>query len=235
MSQPETISADALRTPVFTRLEGKRIVLASSSPRRREILASIGVHPEIVPSTFKEDLPKSDFTGELAFEYPVETASHKAKEVYQRLVLEDEHNPPDLVIGADTVIVQDGTILEKPLDKVENVRMLADMCGRSFYVITGVAIVHPILQAPGYDVHTVCERTRVFFAEVPGSVLQAYAECGEGLDRAGGFAIQGRGALFVRGIEGDYNNVVGFPLFSVFELLHTLIENEELDLEGTGM
>ena len=63
---------------------------------------------------------------------------------------------------------------------------------------------------------------------------RAYAESGEGLDRAGGFAIQGRGALFIRSIEGDYNNVVGFPLYSVFELLHALVENEELDFEGTA-
>mgnify|MGYP001025847018 FL=1 len=230
----DPISPDALRTPVFTRLKGKRVVLASSSPRRRNILATIGVHPEIVPSTFKEDLPKSDFFGDTAHEYPVETATHKAKEVYIRLVMQDEHDPPDLVIAADTVIVHQGKILEKPLDKTDNVRMLADMCGHSFHVVTGVAIVHPILQAPGYEVRTVCEQTRVHFADVPAPLLQAYAESGEGLDRAGGFAIQGRGALFIRSIEGDYNNVVGFPLYSVFELLHALVENEELDFEGTA-
>ena len=193
------------------------------------------MHPEIVPSLFKEDLPKSDFTGEMAFEYPVETATEKAKEVYVRLVQTDDHNPPDLVIGADTVIVYDGEILEKPVDKVDNVRMLADLCGRSFHVITGVALVHPILSAPGYQIRTVCEQTKVHFADVAAPLLQAYVESGEGLDRAGGFAIQGRGALLIRGIEGDYNNVVGFPLYSVFDLLHNLVENEELDLEGMDM
>ena len=80
-----------------------------------------------------------------------------------------------------------------------------------------------------------CEQTKVHFADVAAPLLQAYVESGEGLDRAGGFAIQGRGALLIRGIEGDYNNVVGFPLYSVFDLLHNLVENEELDLEGMGM
>ncbi|WFD25161.1 hypothetical protein MNAN1_000127 [Malassezia nana] len=231
----EAVSSDAIPSPVFTRLKGKRIILASGSPRRKELLAQVGLHPEVVPSTFKEDLSKDDFVGEALYEYPVETATYKAKEVYERLVHSEPHNPPDLVIAADTVIVFQDQVLEKPIDKMDNLRMLADLMGHSCTVVTGVALVHPILQAPGYKIRTVCEQTKVYFADVPAAVLQAYVDCGEGLDRAGGFAIQGRGALLIRGIEGDFHNVVGFPLFSVFELLHHLVDNEELDLEGTGM
>ena len=194
-----------------------------------------GLHPEVVPSTFKEDLPKSEFIGDGVFEYPVHTASCKALEVYERLVNDSPANPPDLVIGADTVVVANEQILEKPLDKTDNLRMLADLSGNSVTVITGVAFVHPILTSPGYKVRSLCEQTRVQFADVPADILQAYVEHGEGHDRAGGFAIQGKGAMLIKGIEGDYNNVVGFPLFSFMDLLHELVEDEELDLEGTGM
>lgn len=100
--------------------------------------------------------------------------------------------------------------------------------------MTGVAIVHPILHSPGFKVRTLVERTRLQFADIHPTLLEAYVESGEGIDRAGGFAIQGRGSLLVKGVEGDYNNVVGFPVFSFFAMLHELIENEELDLEGTG-
>ena len=100
--------------------------------------------------------------------------------------------------------------------------------------MTAVAFVHPILESPGYKVRSVCEQTKVVFADNPASLLKAYVDNGEGIDRAGGFAIQGIGALLIKGIEGDYNNVVGFPLQSVVAFLHELIEDEELDLEGEG-
>jgi septum formation protein maf len=164
----------------------------------------------------------------------VETSTHKAVEVYQRLVRESPENPPDLVIGADTVLVDEGQVLEKPVDATDNLRMLAELRGRSCTVITGVALVHPVLQSPGYHVRTICERTRIHFGDVSSALLKAYVDSGEGMGRAGGFAIQGRGSLLIRAIEGDYNNVVGFPLYSVFELLHDLVENGELDLEGLG-
>ena len=127
----DPISGDALRSPAFVRLKGKRVVLASGSPRRAELLANVGMHPEVVPSTFAEDLDKAGFGGERALEYPVETATHKAIEVYERLVNSSPECPPDLVIGADTVIVHDGEILEKPHDAADNFRMLADMSGKT--------------------------------------------------------------------------------------------------------
>lgn len=91
-----------------------------------------------------------------------------------------------------------------------------------------MTIVHPIIESPGFKVRSLVERTKVYFAQSPASILQAYVDSGEGLDRAGGFAIQGRASVLVRSIEGDYNNVVGFPLFSFFAFLHELTETEEL-------
>lgn len=128
-----TVSPWALDSPAFTSLRDRRVVLASSSPRRREILASVGLHPEVVPSTFAEDLPKSEYTDEGVYEYPVETCARKAVEVWQRLVREDvasvpDAKPaPDLIIAADTVVVKGGEIMEKPLDPVDHARMIAEL------------------------------------------------------------------------------------------------------------
>ncbi|EST06250.1 Maf-like protein [Kalmanozyma brasiliensis GHG001] len=229
-TRPDPVTPFALATPLFNKLAGKRVILASSSPRRKDILASVGLVPEIVPSTFEENLPKTDFIGEAVYEYPVQTGSKKALEVYQRLVTENPEDPPDFVISADTVVVKDEVIMEKPKDQQDNLRMLADLNGSSCEVVTGVTVVWPIIKAPGFAMRSLCEKTFVHFADNPYYMLKAYVDSQEGIDRAGGFAIQGRGSLLVRSIEGDYNNVVGFPLYAFSAYLHDLLENDELDI-----
>ena len=105
---------------------------------------------------------------------------------------------------------------------------LLDLYGTSqCQVITGVTIVHPVLTAPGYKIHSLSEITKVSFADSSDELLKAYVDDGEGSDRAGGFAIQGKGGLLVKGIEGDWNNVVGFPAASFFQFLELLVEEEE--------
>ncbi|KAI9067708.1 Maf/Ham1, partial [Trametes sanguinea] len=232
----------ALNVPSLQKLVGKRVVLASNSPRRREILHTFGLAPEIVPSTFEETLPFGGFQD--PHEYPVATATHKAVEVYERLVKENPDDAPDLVIAADTVVLthppeglsstprfanedpgpQD--ILEKPRDKEDNLRMLLDLNGGVCEVVTGVTLVFPVLEAPGYRIKSIEERTKVYFAQNEPSLLEAYAENGEGRDRAGGFAIQGLGGMLISKIEGDYHNVVGFPAASFFKFLDVLMEEE---------
>ena len=98
-------------------------------------------------------------------------------------------------------------------------------------VITGISIVLPTLTSPGYQSHSLSESTDVYFADSPPELLEAYIASGEGLDRAGGFAIQGKGGLLVKRIEGDWNNVVGLPLFSLCTFLHELEESGQLDFE----
>ncbi|KJA25077.1 hypothetical protein HYPSUDRAFT_65027 [Hypholoma sublateritium FD-334 SS-4] len=222
----------ALRVPAVEKLKDKRIVLASNSPRRKEILRTFGFAPDVVPSTFEEDLDISEFAE--PHEYPVATATHKAVEVYERLVAETPDQAPDLVIAADTVVlthpqqvisdtsysllpVANQELLEKPSSKEDNLRMLMDMNG---------TVLYPVISAPGYKIQSIDERTLVYFADNPKHVVDAYVESGEGIDRAGGFAIQGLGGLLVRKIEGDYNNVVGFPAASFFKLLDLLVEED---------
>ncbi|KAF7972236.1 hypothetical protein HWV62_18646 [Athelia sp. TMB] len=235
---PDPLLSHVIKTPSIKKLAGKRVVLASASPRRKEILQIFGLAPEIIPSTFAEDLVASSF--EDIHEYPVATATQKAVEVYERLVRENPDNAPDLVIGADTVVLthaqpttsQTGFsvlpdtvqhLLEKPLDKDDNLRMLLDMNGSVCEVVT----VYPVLTSPGYDIKSIDERSLVYFSDNPHHLLEAYVENGEGIDRAGGFAIQGQGGLLVRKIEGDYHNVVGFPAASFFRLLDITAEEEE--------
>uniref|UniRef100_A0A8H8CF57 Maf/Ham1 n=1 Tax=Psilocybe cubensis TaxID=181762 RepID=A0A8H8CF57_PSICU len=236
----------ALRLPAIEKLKGKRIVLASNSPRRKDILRTFGLEPDIVPSTFEENLDFYQFPD--PHEYPVATATHKAVEVYEKLVREDPDNAPDLVIAADTVVLthpQPVTsdisysmlpptpqeLLEKPTSKEDNMRMLLDLNGNVCEVVTGVSVAYPILTAPGYNIKSIDERTLVHFVDSPKHVIEAYVDSGEGIDRAGGFAIQGLGGVLVRKIEGDYNNVVGFPAASFFTLLDLLVDEDPDFLE----
>ncbi|KAG9089649.1 hypothetical protein FRC07_012282 [Ceratobasidium sp. 392] len=238
----------ALRIPALTKLAHKRIVLASASPRRLDILKQFGLEPEVVPSKFAEDLPHDHF--ENVYEYPVATSSEKAVEVYVRMVEQNPEDPPSLVIGADTVVlskpeaagsnIHDSLlpqtrpeILEKPADAADNLRMLLDLNGRKCEVVTGVTVVYPILTAPGYAVKSLDDRTTLTFYDSPLPVLEAYVDSGEGIDRAGGFALQQRGAHLIAKIEGDFYNAVGFPGSSFFRWISLLIEEEDdfLDVE----
>ncbi|KAI5122734.1 hypothetical protein M0805_009819 [Coniferiporia weirii] len=242
----QAVCSNALRVPGLVKLNGKRVVLASASSHRREILRTFGLEPEVVPSTFEETLPQGSF--EDVHEYPVATATHKAVEVYERLVAENPDDAPDLVIGADTVVLTHTTpvhagihesllpqerpeILEKPISKADNLRMLLDLNGGVCEVVTGVTLVYPILVAPGYQIKSIEERSLVHFTDNPTYLLEAYADSGEGLDRAGGFAVQGLGGLLIRKVDGDYNNVVGFPAASFFKFLDMLVAEEDDFLE----
>lgn len=231
--------------PSIKKLKGKRVVLASASPQRKEILSRFGLAPEISPSTFEEDLDPHSF--EDIHEYPVATAQHKGVEVYERLVADDPDNPPDLVIAADTVVLTHAApspggqvhvsllppmtqeLLEKPTDKEDNLRMLLDLNGGICEVVTGVVFVYPILTAPGYEIKSLDERTLVHFADNPPALVKAYVDSGEGLGKAGGFGVQGNGGLLVSKVDGDFNNVVGFPASSFFRYLELLVEENEQD------
>ncbi|KAI4519105.1 Maf/Ham1, partial [Schizophyllum commune Loenen D] len=242
MAPQDSVLEHALMMPSIKKLKGKRVVLASASPRRKEILSRFGISPEVVPSTFEENLPVSSF--EDIHEYPVATAQHKGVEVYERLVAEDPDNPPDLVIAADTIVLTHAApvvgqvhesllppmtqeIMEKPVDKEDNLRMLLDLNGGICEVVTGVVLIYPILTAPGYGMKSIDERTLVHFADNPPALVKAYVESGDGLGKAGGFGVQGNGGLLISKVEGDYNNVVGFPASSFFRYLEILVEENE--------
>jgi septum formation protein len=179
------------------------LILASSSPRRAEILTAVGWPFEAqaahIDETRLEGEGPEDFVGRLA--------RGKAERVAGTRLF-------GLVLGADTTVVVDGRILEKPRDEEDARRMLRLMSGRTHEVLTGVALV----SAESGRAALGLERTRVRFAEMTDEEIAWHVETGDVLDKAGAYAIQGRAALFIEAIEGDYWNVVGLPVRLVYEL-----------------
>mmetsp|Transcript_33238 Transcript_33238/g.107480 ORF Transcript_33238/g.107480 Transcript_33238/m.107480 type:complete len:223 (+) Transcript_33238:66-734(+) len=196
------------------------IILASASPRRVDILNNVlGLQARVVPSTFEENLDK---TAMPAHEYVQRTAHGKALEVYERLVRAGEA-PPRLVIGADTVVVADGCVLEKPADAAGAAAMLSSLSGRSHQVCTGVSFIYGPQIAPPTGTaagvpeplpheHSFVEVTTVDFCDLSSEAIERYIASGEPMDKAGSYGIQGLGGTFVTGIRGCYHNVVGFPM-----------------------
>ncbi|KAG0143855.1 hypothetical protein CROQUDRAFT_80670 [Cronartium quercuum f. sp. fusiforme G11] len=238
------ILPSALKLPIFEKLSGKRIILASSSPRRLQILQSIGINPEVIPSQFKEDLDQNSFEDLddvrlKGIRYAAATATEKAIEVYRRLVVEQPENAPDLVIGADTIVQTysnklglPSKILEKPENKSNHLSMLEDLVSfnddndHKIEVITGIVLIYPCLESPGYRIKEFAEVTRIWFGDLEMEDLIAYVENGEGFDRAGGFAAQGIGCQFIRRIDGDWNNVVGFPAYAFLKFSKNLLKDD---------
>ena len=184
----------------------RRLVLASASPRRRELLSQAGFFFEVHPAHVNEDLrPEED-----PIAYVVRLAREKARTVYR--LLED---PEAIVLGADTTVTLDGHILAKPDDSSDAGRMLRMLSGRTHRVITGVAI------ATSAGTEVAAEVTGVQFLTLTDEEIAAYIATGEPMDKAGAYGIQGYAAKWIPRIEGCYFNVVGLPLALVSTMLET--------------
>lgn len=181
------------------------LILASGSPRRRELLGLLEFSFEIEPATG----PEEPYAGGDPARYVERLAVAKATEVALR------HRDPALVIGADTVVVLDGQLLGKPADDEEARRMLSFLSGRTHRVYTGVAVI----EAPGLFSRSAAEVTDVTFKEMSADRIARYVATGEPMDKAGAYGIQGLGAVNVARIEGCYFNVVGLPLGKLADLL----------------
>lgn len=180
------------------------IILASGSPRRAELLTQIGVLFEVrLPLVPVDETPQS---GEEAADYVLRLAAAKALAV-------GVDYPERVVLAADTTVVLDHGILGKPADRARATEMLLALGGRSHEVLTGVAVHR------GGQLMTALSRTRVTFRELAPEEALAYARTGEGDDKAGGYGIQGIGAIFAESLEGSYSNVVGLPLAVTERLL----------------
>lgn len=182
-----------------------RLILASASPRRRELLAQAGFTFEVRPAHVNEDLR----IGEEAIPYVVRLARDKAQAVFAEL-----SDPEAIVLGADTTVTLDGHILAKPVDAADAARMLRMLSGRTHRVITGVAI------ATAKGIEVAAEVTGVRFLALGDKEIEDYVASGEPMDKAGGYGIQGRAARWIPRVEGCYFNVVGLPL----ALVATMVE-----------
>jgi len=209
----------------------KRLVLASASPRRREILGNLGLKFEVVVSKFNEDLDKSQFAS--AADYAKMTATFKALEVANRIEKEEKDGAtPFMIVGSDTVVeAPDGTIMEKPGSDEEAMKMLLSLQGMTHQVHSGVGIVFPDPARPnGKLVKSFAETTRVTFAPLHEAEMRSYIKTGEPFDKAGGYGIQGPAGAFVSSITGCYFNVMGFPVHKFASMLSTMIEEGEVNL-----
>jgi len=182
------------------------LILASASPRRRELLTQAGFNFRVHPAHIPEDL----LAGEDPIAYVTRLAREKAQAVYDQLAAAE---PRIAVLGADTTVTLDNHILGKPEDASDAARMLRLLSGRTHRVITGVSLVSAV------GVETAAEVTAVQFLTLSDAEIEAYVATGEPMDKAGAYAIQGRAARWIPRIEGCYFNVVGLPIALVATLL----------------
>lgn len=203
------------------------LILASASPRRRELLVQAGYEFEVHPAHLNEDVR----AGEDPVSYVVRLAREKAEAVFRartrpdnaQLSAEDGKGNPVVVLGADTTVELDGQILGKPRDATDAARMLRMLSGRTHRVMTGVSLV----STKGVEV--AAEVTGVSFLTLSDKEIAAYVATGEPMDKAGAYAIQGRAARWIPRIEGCYFNVVGLPL----ALVSTLLESDQSRVRRT--
>jgi septum formation protein len=177
------------------------LLLASSSPRRREILNALGLQFSVQA----KEIDERPLPGESAEQLVLRLAKEKAGAA--------ECGPDDFVIGADTAVVLGEDALGKPADRDDAIAMLLSLSGRSHYVLTAVALRGP------RGMETALSRTRVDFREISRDEALAYWQSGEPRDKAGAYGIQGLGGLFVSSIDGSYSGVVGLPVFETAGLL----------------
>lgn len=180
-----------------------RVILASASPRRRELLRLVLDRFDVIPSEYDESLvpPELDPSGHV-----VHSATMKARDIADK-------NKDALVIGADTVVVVDSRILGKPIDAADAAGTLRLLSGCTHQVYTGVCVIHD-----GREL-SACECTHVAFRSLTDDVVSRYVATSEPLDKAGAYAIQGKGAVLIKSINGCYPNVVGLPLYLLSDLL----------------
>ena len=189
-----------------------KLILASASPRRRELLSMLGVHLDIFVPKTEEDCDRSVLTPE---ELVMGLACRKARAAAEQLLQSGRSLDDAVILAADTVVALDGTILEKPADEEEAHRMLSTLSARRHEVFTGIAAIHRGRLAVDY------QTTGVRFRALSEDIIRSYIASGEPMDKAGAYGIQSRGSLFVDGIDGDYFNVVGLPLVRVDEMLES--------------
>ncbi len=208
-----------------------RIILASASPRRKELLSEILPEFDVVPSNAEEVITKEDMD-----EIAIELASAKAEAVEEQVCTADgsEQSKTDdageysrygaddtLIIGADTIVVLRGIIYGKPRDKMDAFRMLTDLAGTTHEVYTGVCLLY--VKPDGRSMpYTFYERTEVTLFPMKGEEIADYIATGDPMDKAGAYGIQSICDKFVKGINGDFNNVVGLPVARLYQELKAL-------------
>lgn len=209
----------------------RRLILASASPRRKELLEQAGAVFEIIPAKGEELITKEE-----PREVVMELALQKAKEVAALVPEQESAASPGkvkvrtsnlsadgeemFILGADTVVACDGRILGKPVDEADAVRMLSMLSGNTHSVYTGVAVVWK--KDGNEQIFQFYEETKVTMYPMSQAEIEAYVKTGEPMDKAGAYGIQGKCAIYIEKIMGDYNNVVGLPIARIYQEMKRL-------------
>lgn len=183
----------------------KKIILASASPRRKELLEQIGLTFTVIPSRAEEIITKQE-----PAEVVEELSKQKAEDVAEKI-------EEGIVIGADTVVCQDGQIMGKPSDRDAARKMLRQIQGNTHSVFTGMTVL--VKEKDRMLAHTFSKETKVHIYPMTEQETEKYLDTGEPMDKAGAYGIQGQFAAWVESIEGDYNNVVGLPVSALWQVL----------------
>ena len=187
----------------------KKIILASSSPRRQKILRQVGIPFDVLSSDIEEDI-----TDELSPYEAVKTLSgEKARVAAEKI------NCPAIIVAADTIVDLNGKIINKPVDKQDAFNILKKLQGRKHAVYTGVTIIKKTMDDNDTIVKNIVDNASVFMRPMTDSEIWAYIETGEPMDKAGAYAIQEKGSLFIERIEGDFYTVEGLPIVRVYQEL----------------
>ena len=182
-------------------------ILASASPRRRDLLEQMGLSFRVVPAAGEESISKS-----CPEQVVMELARQKAEEIASQL---SDSQGNYVILGADTVVVYQERILGKPADEQEAFQVLSMLSGQTHQVYTGVSVI--LLHTGEKQVHTFYEATDVTMHDISPEEIRDYIQTKEPMDKAGSYGIQGKGAVFIKKIHGDYNNVVGLPVSRLYQ------------------
>lgn len=196
-------------------LANGRVILASGSPRRHEIIKNLGIITEVIPSEYDENLSRSEYKSH--GNYVQDLARYKVQEVYNRL--RNDPIPPTLVIGADTLVTMKDDIYGKPKDNAQAFEMLSRLANKEHVVYTGVCLKTPNKEVSFY------ESTKVKFGDISETQIRDYVKTGEPLDKAGGYGVQGTGACLIEKIDGDFYTVKGLPVYALVKRLNEMYAN----------
>lgn len=206
-------------------LENKySLILASQSPRRKELLGWIDVPFEIIPSQVEEHSDSSD-----PIQFALDIAALKGNDIWSKLEerISSSQNFFPLIIASDTVVELDGVKYGKPVDRADAKRMLLELSGRTHQVVTSVFLKRRDIKSKEELVHSFAVKTQVTFNKIGDDILEPYLDSRESMDKAGSYGIQGKGLTFVSDLKGSYSNVVGFPLVEFLDELKRFLGLEE--------
>lgn len=194
----------------------KKIILASNSPRRKELLEKHGIEFSVTVSKADENIKEYNSASDFA----VKASLAKAEAVLNKIKANKDFLKNDyIIIAADTVVTLNNIIYGKPKNKDDAFKILSELSGKTHYVITGVTIIKNIKKENNLKTYTFFDKTEIKFKNISFKEIDEYIKTGEPFDKAGAYAIQGKAAKFVESINGDFENVVGLPVYKVLKFL----------------